>query len=282
MYLNRNYLYIDHTDSINVADHVNDGNLHLNKYGKAVLAKDFTNFLGNMDWWDNDSGSNLSYCEINHNYHLNQYEGFLNPNQIYLDELSDSKLNEGNDVSVLSGNQSFNLLDESLLCNNDLKQIRLKNPNNLIIAQININSLRNKFDFLVQLMFNNVDILLVSETKIDASFPNAQFHIAGYTIYRRDRNGNGGGLLLYVKEDIPSSLLNLDTSYEAMYIEINVRKKKWLIGCSYNPKQNMIAPHLEQVGQYLDKYLTNYDQFLLLGDMNADPDNQTVIDFREV
>ena len=49
MCLNRNYLYIDHSDSINVADHVNDGNLHLNKYGKAVLAKDFTNFLGNMD-----------------------------------------------------------------------------------------------------------------------------------------------------------------------------------------------------------------------------------------
>ena len=196
MCLNRNYLYIDHSDSINVADHVNDGNLHLNKYGKAVLAKDFTNFLGNMDWWDNDSGSNLSYCEINHNYHLNQYEGFLNPNQIYLDDLSDSKLNEGNDVSVLSGNQSLNLSDQSLSCNNDLKQIRLKNPNNLIIAQSNINSLRNKFDFLVQLMFDNVDILLVSETKIDASFPNAQFHIAGYTIYRRDRNGNGGGLLL--------------------------------------------------------------------------------------
>ena len=46
---------------------------------------------------------------------------------------------------------------------------------------------------------DNVDILLTSETKIDSSFPTAQFHIDGYIIYRRDRNENGGGLLLYIR-----------------------------------------------------------------------------------
>ena len=40
---------------------------------------------------------------------------------------------------------------------------------------------------------DNVDILLISEAKIDSSLPTAQFNIDGYTIYRRDRNGNGGG-----------------------------------------------------------------------------------------
>ena len=75
------------------------------------------------------------------------------------------------------------------------------------------------------MLSNNVDLLLISETKIDASFPNAQFYITGYTIYRRDRNSNGGGLLLYVKDDIPSTMLNIDISHEALYIEINVRKK---------------------------------------------------------
>ena len=98
-------------------------------------------------------------------------------------------------------------------------------------------------------------------------------------MYRRDRNANGGGLILYVKEDIPSSMLKIDITYESMYIEINVRKKKWLLGCSYNPKQILISNHLEQVGCYLDDYLTTYDRFLLLGDMNAEPDNQNIIDF---
>ena len=42
----------------------------------------------------------------------------------------------------------------------------------------------------------NIDILLVSETKIDDSFPNGNFLIDGFsTPYRLDRNSNGGGLM---------------------------------------------------------------------------------------
>ena len=49
----------------------------------------------------------------------------------------------------------------------------------------------------------NIDILLVSETKLDSSFPNAQFYMYGYTTpYRLDRNANGGGLLLYLRDDV--------------------------------------------------------------------------------
>ena len=63
---------------------------------------------------------------------------------------------------------------------------------------------------------DNVDILLISETKIDSSFPTAQFDMNGFTTYRRDRNINGGGIILHVREDIPSSLLKIDTSIEAL------------------------------------------------------------------
>ena len=56
---------------------------------------------------------------------------------------------------------------------------------------------------------------LISETKIYSSFPLAQFHLEGYaTPYRSDRNANGGGILLYTREDIPSKLLNTDLSIE--------------------------------------------------------------------
>ena len=106
-----------------------------------------------------------------------------------------------------------------------LKNTRLKNSNRLIIAQLNINSLRNTFDSLVRMLHNNLDILLIPETKIDSSFPIAQFQIEGYTTYRLDRNANGGGRLLYIWEDIPSTMLNSDMSIESFSIEINV--KKW-------------------------------------------------------
>ena len=69
------------------------------------------------------------------------------------------------------------------------ENIRSKNPNRLIIVQLNINSLRYKFDSLhsneyytVEILHSNVDILLISETKVDSSFTTAQFKIEGYTI----------------------------------------------------------------------------------------------------
>ena len=111
----------------------------------------------------------------------------------------------------------------------------------MIIAQLNINSLRNKFDSLVQMLHNNLDILLISETKIDSSFPTAQFQIEGYTTYSLDRNANGGGM-----EDIPSTLLNSDMSTESFSIEINIGKKKWLLVCLHSPNKNLISNHLKK------------------------------------
>ena len=108
------------------------------------------------------------------------------------------------------------LLDQSMLSTltyvsisdpfEKIKNTRLKNPNRLITAQLNINSLRNIFDSLVRMLHNNLDILFISETKIDSSFPTAQFQRGGYTTYSLDRNANGGGISLYIREDIPSSL----------------------------------------------------------------------------
>ena len=105
------------------------------------------------------------------------------------------------------------------------ENIKSKNPNRLIIAQLIINSLRYKFDSLVEILRSNVDILLISEIKFDSSFPTAQFKIEGYATYRLDRNSDGGGILLYVREDIPSTLLNTELLIEGFCIEINIRKK---------------------------------------------------------
>ena len=64
---------------------------------------------------------------------------------------------------------------------NDLHEIRLKNPNRFIFAHNNINSLRNKFEMLQEVIGNNIDVLLISETELDASFPSSQFILDGFT-----------------------------------------------------------------------------------------------------
>ena len=92
-----------------------------------------------------------------------------------------------------------------------LKALRLSNVDHIMVAQINVNSIRNKFDALMTGIQNKVVILLTSETKLDETFPTRQFSIEGFTSpYRLDRNRFGGGLLAYIREDIPSKLIKTE------------------------------------------------------------------------
>ena len=91
----------------------------------------------------------------------------------------------------------------------------------VIIGHININSLRNKFELLSEMVRDKVDLLMIFKTILDSSFPNAQFYM------RLDINSKGGGIILYVREDTPSKSLNfscIDQDKEYFLIEINLRK----------------------------------------------------------
>ena len=93
---------------------------------------------------------------------------------------------------------------------NHLKSLRKNNLNKLIFAQLNINSIRNKFEFLAKDRASNVDLLIILETKTDNSFPKSQFQITGFCEpFSTDRNIHVVGILFHVREDIPAKLLNL-------------------------------------------------------------------------
>ena len=92
----------------------------------------------------------------------------------------------------------------------------------------------------MDLVSQKIDVFLISETKIDDSFPEAQFSYDGYSVpHTRDRGvGGGGGLLLYDNDNIPSKTLKehaLPDDIESLFVEINLRKQKWLIIGIYNP-----------------------------------------------
>ena len=75
-------------------------------------------------------------------------------------------------------------------------------PKNPLIAYLNINSLRNKIIDVGDIMsYLSPDYLVLSETKLDDSFPSAQFSIPDYEIRTRpDRHKNGGSLIEFVKK----------------------------------------------------------------------------------
>ena len=96
--------------------------------------------------------------------------------------------------------QDYDNQDDSLNSqwNNDILDGRKNNPSGAFIAHLSINSLQNKFEEFKVL--NNTlkkHVFVLSETKIDASYPSSQFKLQGYHMYRKDRKKGGGGLLAY-------------------------------------------------------------------------------------
>ena len=58
------------------------------------------------------------------------------------------------------------------------------------MGHLNINSIPNKFEGIMDLVAKHLDIFLISETKIDGSFPDSQFCYAAPQ--RKDRALGGG------------------------------------------------------------------------------------------
>ena len=108
-----------------------------------------------------------------------------------------------------------------------LHALRLKNVDKIILGHININSIRNKIHLLADMTTNRVEILLISETKLDNTFPGPQFFLHGYSQpHRLDRTAKGGGLLFYLRNDIPAKPLSLiSENIECIILEITVSKK---------------------------------------------------------
>ena len=131
-----------------------------------------------------------------------------------------------------------------------LTDIRISNMNKLIFGYLYINSLKNKFDLLSEQVKGSIDILMVSETKLDDSFPKDQFLIEGFhSPFRFDSNRNGGGIMLYVREDISAKLL----SHDFPCVEINLCKKM-AYNLLFQPTQKNIENHLDIIGRSLDTF----------------------------
>ena len=167
-------------------------------------------------------------------------------------------------------------IEKDANCFDELKALRLKYPRNVMISYININSVRNKLTDFSGMVGDFVDILVISETKIDSSFPTSQFLIDGFkSPYRLDVSGYSGGVLVYVRDSILSKQLNVvgtQPDIQVVPFEINVRKQKWLVLAIYKPPQQNSRYFVEQMSKLLDQY-SRYDNVMVLGDFNLEPDD---------
>ena len=83
---------------------------------------------------------------------------------------------------------------------------------------------------------NLVDILTIQETKIDRTFPNSQFNISGYNLFRRDRKKGGGGIIVYVRDNIAATRRKKTGKLvESISLDVHINNRRFAVVCVYKP-----------------------------------------------
>ena len=149
----------------------------------------------------------------------------------------------------------------------ELRTVRTKCRSNVLISHPNINSLRNTFQDVSDIFTGKlVDILFVSETKLDSSFTQAQFDAPGYRSFRKDLSGHGGGIIAYVRSDLPSRQrpdLEIQ-SVESIVIESTIAGRKWAIVCAYRPPTLRNSTFTDDFTVTVDRMHVHFDNIIVV------------------
>lgn len=148
-----------------------------------------------------------------------------------------------------------------------------KLPKGLILAHINICSLRNKIqDLSLFLQLNKIDILMISETHLDHFIDNSDVDIGGFSIYRNDRNRFGGGVAIYIRDHFPVKLRHdlMFDDVEVLWLQVQLpHLKPIILGCCYRPPSARIE-YVNGLCNMLDKVTEENRELYWLGDLNID------------
>ena len=182
-----------------------------------------------------------------------------------------SKENEVINLVNQANNKSIYKTSPNLLF--EIKKLSIRNPNKIIIGNLNINSLSNKFEQLKDIVMQHIDILVLTETKFDNTLPTAQFLVNGFSEpYRLDRKRNRGRVMIYIREDIPSKRLVKHVflyNMEGLFVELNFRKCKWLLFGTYHPPSQADIYYFDYLDKAYDTY-SSYEKRLLIGEFNTE------------
>ena len=139
-----------------------------------------------------------------------------------------------------------------------------------------MNSIRSKFESVQETFQNTFNIFLVCETKIASSFPNHQFCIPEYRIFRKDSNARGGRFFFYENQDLNCKALNKYPrcqDLEILVLELELSKTNWLVIRTYKPPSLSDIVFTSEISKILTLYRSTHDKILLMGNFNMTPNN---------
>ena len=76
------------------------------------------------------------------------------------------------------------------------------------IIYLNARSILPKIDELrVLCVSNSYDVICIVESWLSSDIDNTELSIPGFTIFRRDRSRHGGGIIVFVRNSLPCTVL---------------------------------------------------------------------------
>ena len=148
------------------------------------------------------------------------------------------------------------------------------NSKKMIFSHLNINSLQSKFIEVHEILHKGLsDMLFLSETKLDSSYPNAQFHVMSFITHRLDRNSHGGGLICYVKDTIPHKnrpdiAVNVE-GIESIVIHVKSNSSNIFFIHVYRPPNIAVSALIHAIENMLGKCFQESKSVYIIGDLNV-------------
>ena len=109
----------------------------------------------------------------------------------------------------------------------------------LKFISMNINSIRGKkLELLAFLDFHQPHVVAIQETKIDSSIATSELfpETCPYSIYRKDRNIHGGGVMLLVHKDISHMpITKLENDSESIWVKVFANETSHFVASCYRP-----------------------------------------------
>nr|CAI5820746.1 unnamed protein product [Callosobruchus analis] len=142
---------------------------------------------------------------------------------------------------------------------------------NLTLLNLNIRSLFPSLTTLsAYLTKNEIDIVMLCETWLDASINSDLLNISSYNIIRADRDGRGGGVAVYIKRNYSykTILSKVSPCLEQLWISIKINKRTYSFAVVYRPPSASVVDCINELDISISTILPVSDSLLIAGDLN--------------
>ena len=183
------------------------------------------------------------------------------------------------DSSILHAEVNDPIADDSSILHNEVNGT-FSGLRNLVtrhiglkIGCLNIRGLLNKIDEMRIIVTEcKFDVMGICETFLDDNVTDNEICIEGYTMFKKNRNRHGGGVLIYIKEGIQYTEITdlAGSEVEGVWANIQCDKQHLALGVIMYRAPSSNNAYLKSMLDQIDNVFSYNENIILMGDINYD------------